>query len=558
MFYVDRIAGFGLAALAVAGTFGAAPVARLEGWEGVASTRASRAGASTFQLTARASWAAGAAREPGRYAVRSTGPDGRASTSGPLRSRPGRVSLDVPADSVRNLRPGAVRVRVELVEVGSGEPASNALFATIEAFPHPSAGEARDDPGPFGWGRPLDGPAGKARALPNSGPDGFFYVRVPATTEIPAFFVATTEAEVGRVSTRVLGYDPNAGRSDEFALDAPGQPAIGLSPGQARAYLEALGRADRSGITYRPPTRAEWLRAARAGMSSQFWWGDSPTFPAGANFIGPEPPLAADSTAPSRPTPRPPTYRANPWGLVHTFGNADEWAVGPSGEWIAMGGNFRTEPEDDSEAVRDVPYVSLRPTFTLDREAGGELIRNAMRGSPALGGVRGEFDPDRATATLSGTATGPEARREAGERLRRLWFLAAVVDRIEAPAIATGQLARLIGVEGPGRREAPAGRTSYRVPVGVRFADPLPVQGSDWWVNVYAGEGRHFAHRMIEARPGGSRTLTVAIDAATMRGFGLQVDAPVSAALSLGGPAASPDDARIVSNVAPIRWTVGP
>src|SRR5262249_22072657 len=152
------------------------------------------------------------------------------------------------------------------------------------------------------WGQPLKPAEGAAQPLPRPGPDGLQFARVPAAGDVPAYFIATSEATNAQVARRLPGYNPREGRSDEFALEDPSQPAVGLSPQKALAYLTGLTRADSSGVIYRLPTQAEWLRAARAGKDSAFWWGDESTHPAGANFLGPEPALAADTTAPATPT----------------------------------------------------------------------------------------------------------------------------------------------------------------------------------------------------------------------------------------------------------------
>jgi hypothetical protein len=471
-----------------------------------------------------------------------------------------RISVYVPAASVKNRRPAEVIVQARVLDGPTGAPVSNELTATIADFPHPKIAGAEADHGPFGWGEPLSVAPGGARELPRPGPDGFKFVRIPATENVPGLYLAATEATNAQVAKRLKGYDPKSGRSDEFTLEDPAQPAVGLTAKQAAAYLEALGKGDSSGVSYRLPTQAQWLKAARAGTTSAFWWGDEATHPAGANLLGPEPALAGDSTAPASGG----GFEPNPWKLVHTFGNVAEWATTPSGGFVRLGGHFRTEPAvplpevavQDAETTGPDPYVGVRPAFDLTAETGAALVRQALRGNELLADVKVAFDPDRATATLSGTLTEPALRRAADRRLEPLWFLAAVENRIVTPTVAAGQLALLGEVAGPPRRITPLGRRFYEVPVAVRWGDPLPVQGSDWYMNVYTPGGGHFAHKLVEGAPNNRGRVTVLVDPAKMAAAGLAADAPVSIALSLGAEAPSPADHQVVSNVAPLRWSL--
>lgn len=528
--------------------------ARLTGWEGPAHLAINPGpGPTDFELVAEVAWDHTAPADPGRYALRLVLPDGQVS-SRPLlpgdRPGRGRVSFLASADAIRDRRPEAVALRAGLVDAATGAAVSNILTADIGQFPSPRVAGESIDAGPFGWGRPLAGQPGAARPLPRPGPDGLRFVRIPATAAGPAVYLAATEASVAQVKSRLKGYDPRVGRSDEFALEGDDQPAVGLDPDRTETYLKSLTQADPSGLAYRLPTRDEWLRAARAGRSTPFWWGAAPSFPAGANFLGPEPALAADSTAPALPAGPGPGYRANPWGLFHTFGNVTEWATGPAGGFVRLGGHFRTEPASPLEVVKVAdrnatgpdPYVGVRPAFSLDAGAATALVRRRLMGIPGSEAIRVAFDPDRATVTLSGAVADPAARRRADIRLGGLWFLAAVENRLDSPGIAAGQLARLAPAPGKPRRIAPLGRVQDGIPIAVRWAIPLPVEGSAWYVNIYRAGG-HSAHTLIERVPG--RPVILAL-------VDPRAGGAASVALSLGAPAPTPDDPRVVSNVLPL------
>ncbi len=536
---------------------GQAPI-RLIGWadEPTLLPRAG-AGSEMFRLWAEVHWD-DAAASAGRLAKRVVGPAGQSMTEviEPDDVASGRrLAVYVPSGWVRNLRPEAVAVEVAVVEAATGRVVAGPLRGGVEAFPRPRTSTPPDDPGPFGWGRPLDGPPGTARLMGRAGPDGWRFARVPASGGVEGFFLATTEASNQQVQARLPGYDPRAGRSDEFLLDAPDQPALGLAPADGLAYLKALHDADPDGPLYRLPTRAEWLVAALAGRGG-------PARPE-ANFLGDEQALRGDSTAPVRSGAEAPAFRANPWGFFHTFGNVEEWTTDPAGGFVRLGGHFRTELDSarqetkvvDPKSIGPDSYVGFRPAFDLPAEWASAAIRKALADDPRLAGVTVAFDPDRATATLGGTVDEAGDRRRADGRLSAFWWIEAVDDRIASSRFAPGQLARLGGAAGPARTVAPLGRTHDEVPVAVRWAGRLPAAGSEWWVNVDLPGGRE-SHRLVEGEPDASGRIIVVADRAKLPGAVSGAEATMTVSLSLGAAATSADDPRVVSNVATVRWKV--
>jgi len=545
----------------------AGPVVVLEGWAGEGAVIRGRGmSGDLVRLDAEAQWDRSAPRDAGRYSIRVTLPGGLVDTRPyPVQNPPGgrRFAVYIPAAPLRNLAPASVALTVEVVDAASGVAMSNPLTATIAEMPRPKGDPSTLDPGPFGWGKPLgDGD----RALPNPGPDGLRFVRIEGPAVAPGTFLATTEATNQQVADRLPGYDPRKGRSDEFALEGPDQPALNLTAARAAEYLGGLSKSDPSGVAYRLPTRDEWLAGAKAGKASAFWWGDEPTHPEGANLLGPEPALAGDATAPSRPREESPTFASNPLGLSHTFGNVAEWATDPTGGFARMGGNFRTEPAAPLPSVAVAkdddlgpdPFVGVRPAFTLSAQAGADLAARRLATDPRLAGVKLAYDPDRATLALSGPVADPAARKAADRLLEGLPFVASVENRLETPSVAPGQLASLGGPVAPARKVASLGKTFLEVPIAARWFDPLPVEGSDWWVNVYLPGGGHVAHRLAEGGPGRADKVLVAIDRDRMAAAGLADDAPFTVALSLGGPAPTPGDARVISNVTAVRPVVAP
>ncbi|WZO97465.1 SUMF1/EgtB/PvdO family nonheme iron enzyme [Isosphaeraceae bacterium EP7] len=534
----------------------------LRGWEATARLGTGPAGRGTFRLIARSDWRPDAPREVGRYSVRLTRGDGRTTVSDlahedapPSR----RLHLELPAAEIRNVRPVDFSLRLEVLDKSTGAVVGGPLVATIAQFPH-----GRPEPGtvlntrPFGWGEPL-AVDGKAHPLPRPGPDGLSFVRVPGLGDMPGFFIAASEASNRQVASRLPGYDPRAGRSDEFNLEDTDQPAVGLTVERAGAYLDALGKADASGMSYRLPTRDEWIRAARAGRKTAFWWGDEPAYSSGANLLGPEPALAIDSTAPVAGTRARHSFAPNPWGLFHTFGNVEEWAAYPEGKFARMGGHFRTEPVakpdepvfDRKDEVGDDAYVGVRPALDATAARVEGLAKTLLSGRPGLERVTARFDPDRAMLTLNGTVADASMRRAADALMGRLWFVAALDDRIEAPAVGPRHLAALTPIVGPMTRRTGGGRPYFQVAVPARWVDPLPAEGSDWYVNLDVG-GVASSHRLVETRPG-TRGVTLLLDRQALASIPSGGAFDVSAWLSLGAPAVKPDEASVVSNRVVVR-----
>ena len=550
----------GLAVLGIVpGEARSAELVQLSRWAGEGVVfRGQEMTSDLFALIAEAEWDRAAPRDPGRYLVRAAFPDGRVDTRPfPVDYPPGRrrFAVYVPAQPLRDLVPSAVKVAVTVVDAATGTPVSNTLMAGIEDFPRPKGDASANDSTPFGWGKPL---GADERILPNAGPDGLRFARVVGT---PGLYASTTEATVGQVGQRLKGYDPKAGRSDEFALEEPSQPAINLTPARALDYLKALGASDPSGVAYRLPTSEEWTLAAKAGKASAFWWGDEPTFPEGANLLGPEPALPGDATAPSQPPATSATFKANPSGLAHTFGNAAEWATDPSGGFARMGGNFRTEPASPLPALKvetpdeigPDPFVGVRPVVDLSGDSAASVIRKRLAADPRLGGVGVAFDPDRAVVTLTGPVADPSARRAADRLLEGLWFVAAVENRLETAGLKENQLATLGPPAGPARRVGVLDRTFVEVPLSVRWLDPLPVQGTAWWINIYLPGGGHQAAKLDPTEPGRVSKVVVRVDRGKLAAYGLADTSPFQVALSLGTPASTPLDPRVVSNTTDVR-----
>ncbi len=531
----------------------------LWGFESEASTLNNRAtGRTSFRLMLGARWAKEARRPGADYAIRLTFADGQSGTT-PLNTVEGpgssRLTIDIPADRIRNRPPKDVQVRIEILNRVSSQPVSNAVVARINDFPHPVTNGLPLDLGPFGGGKPLDPLAKEAQTLLHPGPDGMIFVRIRARGDVTGFYIATRETTNRQLLMRVKDYDPRAGRSDEFALEGPDQPALNLTPEQAEAYLSALGTGEGLGLTYRLPTVAEWTLAANAGRATPFWWGDAPSYSQGANLIGPEPGLVNDTTAALS------EFDVNPWGLFHTYGNVEEWTRQADGSLYRIGGHFRTEPTEkrpavkvaDSKSLGPDPYVGVRVALDLSAETGAAIVRAQLVKVPGLSDPDASFKPDQGLAIVRGTTTDAASRRLADKAIGKLWFVAAIDNQIDSPSPPPGGLAVLGKVVGPVRKTRPLGRQVDLLPIEVRWVDPLPVSGSDWFLNVFLEGGQQFSHRLFDGEPGHSQRVTLALDLAKLLPLP-HADTSMEVALSLGKPATRVDDPNIVSNLTRISW----
>ena len=100
------------------------------------------------------------------------------------------------------------------------------------------------------------------------------------------------------------------------------RPVIHVSWEDAQAYTQWLSKT--TGKKFRLPTEAEWEYAARAGSTTEFWWGNNETDAKGkancrrgcySSYSG----LFGSKSAPVG------SYSANAFGLYDTAGNVSEW-----------------------------------------------------------------------------------------------------------------------------------------------------------------------------------------------------------------------------------------
>ena len=103
------------------------------------------------------------------------------------------------------------------------------------------------------------------------------------------------------------------------------------------------------------------------------------------------------------------------------------------------------------------------------------------------------------------------------------------------------------------RRFAILDHSFVEVPVSIRWLDPLPVSGTAWWINVYFPGGAHQAQKLDPTDPGRSTKVLVRIDREKLAGLGLPDTSTGKVALSIGSPAPTLADPKIVTNAIEVR-----
>ncbi len=144
-------------------------------------------------------------------------------------------------------------------------------------------------------------------------------------------WIASTE--VTNAQMRAFRADYESKRWLGRAMNGDDQPAIDVAHADAVAFGDWLGAQAGTPGLYRLPTEAEWERAARAGTTTRFFWGDDPAEHARfANVLDTTTKKKRGFTRPAFPSADPfqgtapvASFEPNPWGLYDVIGNAHEW-----------------------------------------------------------------------------------------------------------------------------------------------------------------------------------------------------------------------------------------
>lgn len=215
-----------------------------------------------------------------------------------------------------------------------------------------------------------------------------------AEVTVPAFAIATRPVTVAEYKACVAGggcdqpewlerggqHNIETGTSRYYSimgehLTGPAQPIVGVSHFNAVQFVEWLS--EETGHTYRLPSEAEWERAARAGTTTAYWWGDEPPGPDRVRAVCTDCGSEWDkkALAPAQ------SFDPNPWGLYNVHGNVWEWTADLFCDDYASGpkdGSARTT--DDCAAVGNRPPA--RGVYTMRGGSAffpAKSMRSAMR-----------------------------------------------------------------------------------------------------------------------------------------------------------------------------------
>jgi len=141
---------------------------------------------------------------------------------------------------------------------------------------------------------------------------------------------------------------------------------------------------EKTGVSYRLPTEAEWEYAARAGSKTAFWWGNMIN-PTQANYNGSAVYAGGGQKGEFRvKTVKADAFEANAWGLYNVHGNVWEWvqdcwhgsysgAPSTGEEWrgnctdssrVVRGGSWTNFPVNLRSAIRNRDAPVNRDSYT--------------------------------------------------------------------------------------------------------------------------------------------------------------------------------------------------
>jgi len=172
------------------------------------------------------------------------------------------------------------------------------------------------------------------------------------TEENPAHLVSFTESFwMSKTEITFEQFDAyveatNADRPSDMRWGRGNQPVINVSWDEAKGFTEWLTDSNSEGLRCRLPSEAEWEYAARAGTTTNYFWGDK-VGENNANCVDCGSEWDEKVAAPVA------SFPANQWGLHDMHGNVREWV---QDRWHE---NYINAPENGEAWIRN-GYPSLR------------------------------------------------------------------------------------------------------------------------------------------------------------------------------------------------------
>lgn len=199
-------------------------------------------------------------------------------------------------------------------------------------------------------------------AIPQSdSTQAFFMGKTEVSWNEYKAFLSTTESE-GRISNNTSDVDVISGATPPFGDPSQGwgmgkRPAITMTWQAANMYCKWLSQ--KTGKTYRLPSKKEWMYACNANGTEDFFFGGKV-----ANYKPKRFPLSLFQKSntkineyviwlenSNKKTALPNQVKPNHFGLLHMLGNvkefcSDEIQINGKTEHILMGGSFNSKPKD--------------------------------------------------------------------------------------------------------------------------------------------------------------------------------------------------------------------
>ena len=191
-------------------------------------------------------------------------------------------------------------------------------------------------------------------------------------TKVAACWIASTETTWDMYDSFVFAMDRAEGEKDPVdAYTRPSKPyilmdrgfghknypVISVSPKGANEFCKWLSQ--KTGKTFRLPTEAEWMLAARGGVQGDWSFaGGTEKLSDHAWHAG----NALDDEDFRLETRAVALKPANAFGLHDVHGNASEWTLALDGTYVAKGGSFKEKAEAQAIGARRPYDASLNAT----------------------------------------------------------------------------------------------------------------------------------------------------------------------------------------------------